>query len=126
MKEPSERGVDTLLYMLGHPKALYLTVFMPLNQRKRVASNKWEEMNSGNFTKWFTDSLLKNLPVPSTTVMNNALYHSVIYDKVPTLATRKEENIHWLHQHSISTIVGMKKAELLDLLSGCKPLFPKT
>lgn len=123
MKIPLGRGGRYIIVHAGTSKGFIPNCFYAFKSKK--TSDFHEEMNSENFTKWFTDSLLKNLTVPSTVVMDNAPYHSVIYDKAPTLATRKEEIIHWLHEHNISTTVSMKKAELLELVSGCKPRFPE-
>lgn len=42
------------------------------------------EMNGNNFTKWLTEMVLPNLNEPSAIVMDNASYHSMKLDKVPT------------------------------------------
>lgn len=50
-------------------------------------------------------------------VLDNAPYHSVRVEKVPTTATRKQDIIDWLHSKNIPTDDTMVKAELLHLVS---------
>ena len=61
--------------------------FMPLNHRKEVTSMKkltLKTLPSGSQIHYYKSHSA------STIVMDNVLYHSIIYDQAPTLATRKE------------------------------------
>ncbi|XP_061168146.1 uncharacterized protein LOC133199989 [Saccostrea echinata] len=82
-----------------------------------------DEMNSGNFTRWFTEQLLPNLPGNSVIVMDNASYHSHLdpESKCPTSSARKAEIQSWLDRKGIHYTPAMIKAELLTLVKQHKP-----
>jgi hypothetical protein len=54
------------------------------------------QMNSVNFEKCVTEKLLLNLPPCSVVVLDNAPYHSVQVDKVPSKYSVESEMISWL------------------------------
>lgn len=54
------------------------------------------QMNRENFTKWLTEKLLCNIPENSVVVLDNAPYHSVLADKVPTKSSLKSDMVAWL------------------------------
>ncbi|KAJ8912977.1 hypothetical protein NQ315_000033 [Exocentrus adspersus] len=54
------------------------------------------QMNQENFTKWLTEKLLPNIPEHSVIVMDNAPYHFVQEDKVPTKSALETDIIAWL------------------------------
>ena len=58
-------------------------------------------MNHNTFLKWFKEQLLPNLPRLSVIVMDNVKYHSVVSDRPPTMATRKNDIIQWLACHHV-------------------------
>ncbi|XP_061190008.1 uncharacterized protein LOC133197834 [Saccostrea echinata] len=68
-----------------------------------------DEMNSGNFTRWFTEQLLPNLPV------------IWIPSLCPTSSARKAEIQSWLDRKGIHYTPAMIKAELLTLVKQHKP-----
>lgn len=54
------------------------------------------QMNRENFTKWLDEKLLPNIPPNSVIVLDNAPYHSVVDDKVPTKSSLKKDIVEWL------------------------------
>lgn len=68
------------------------------------------EMDGPQFEKWFSEQLLPNIKLRS--VMNNALYHSVHLEKVPTSSTRKADIQPWLTQNNMAFSQDQLKAEL--------------
>ncbi|CAH0558600.1 unnamed protein product [Brassicogethes aeneus] len=52
---------------------------------------------------------------PSLIVMDNAPYHSVVVERHPTSAWKKQQIEEWLTEHNIQFIKGIFKAELLFL-----------
>lgn len=54
------------------------------------------QMNRENFTKWLIEKLLPNIPEHSVIVLDNAPYHSVLEDKIPTKSSLKKDIIEWL------------------------------
>lgn len=81
------------------------------------------EMNHKHFFDWWKNTLLPVLPGPSTIVIDNASYHSIMTEdsKSPNTATKKEDIRDWLRTKGIDFTDDMVKAELLDLVRRNKP-----
>ena len=92
--------------------------------KSKKTSDYHEEMNHNKFKTWFEEFLLKNIPPNSVIVMDNAPYHSVIKDKAPTMASKKEEMVEWLKRRNIPLTEDMKKAELMEFVLFDKLKFP--
>ena len=74
------------------------------------------QMNWGNFSKWFENQLLPNIPKSSLIIMDNARYHNVFTeDSFPTSQNRKEELGSWLDRNCIPWTEDMLKPELFEL-----------
>ncbi len=73
-------------------------------------------MNWGNFSKWFQEKLLKNIPKNSLIIMDNAAYHNVLaeeaFPKKSHSVTRLRE---WLISNEIPWTKDMLKSELYEL-----------
>jgi hypothetical protein len=67
------------------------------------------QMNHLNFEKWARDKIIPSLPTNSVVVMDNAPYHSVRVDKVPSKYSVKTEIIAWLRKKGISCDEKMRK-----------------
>lgn len=95
--------------------------------RSKKTGDFHDEMNGDCFTRWFTESLLKNIPAKSVIVLDNAPYHSVIYDKAPTMRNVKAEILGWLEKSILPKYPNlelepeMTKAELMNLVNLYKP-----
>ncbi|XP_074652754.1 uncharacterized protein LOC141907083 [Tubulanus polymorphus] len=59
------------------------------------------EMDGVKFEKWFEEILVPKLPPNSVIVMDNASYHSVRSEKIPTSNSLKEDMQVWLSQKGI-------------------------
>lgn len=79
------------------------------------------QMNSINFEKWFSTSVLPNLPPASIVVMDNAPYHSRQEEKTPSKYGTKATMIQWLERRGISCDGGMRKDTLYSLIQANKP-----
>jgi hypothetical protein len=79
------------------------------------------QMNSINFEKCVTEKLLPNLPPCSVVVLDNAPYHSVQVNKVPSKYSVKSEMISWLERHGVFCDPTMRKGQLYDLILTRKP-----
>ncbi|XP_050311254.1 uncharacterized protein LOC126746895 [Anthonomus grandis grandis] len=53
-------------------------------------------MNRENFMKWLEEKLILNIPANSVVIFDNAPYHSVQENKVPTKSSSKKTMIDWL------------------------------
>ena len=84
-------------------------------------------MDGECFTTWFTTHLLPNIPPHSIIVMDNAPYHSMVEDKVPTLTNggKKSEMQSWLRRHEVDFDSKMIRAELHQLIQAHKPAHPQ-
>lgn len=79
-------------------------------------------MNWDNFSKWFKESLLKNIPPDSLIIMDNAPYHNVLLNETfPKKAHSIRRLREWLSNNKIPWNEDMLKAELFDLCSRLAP-----
>jgi len=91
-------------------------------QAKRKTGDYHDQMNWDNFSKWFIEQLLPNIPKNSLIIMDNASYHNVLVDDAfPTSKNVKQELRDWLTVHHYDWTADMLKAELFDL---CKKFAP--
>ena len=69
---------------------------------KKAMADYHEDMNGNVFERWFEERLLPNLPPRSVIIMDNAKYHSRIYDKTPTMGNRKQELVDFLKAKGVA------------------------
>jgi len=80
-------------------------------------------MNWENFSKWFQDKLLKNIPDNSLIIMDNAPYHNLLTEEAfPKKSHSTRKLREWLSNNKIPWTDDMLKSELFDL---CSRLAPK-
>ncbi len=83
-------------------------------------------MNWDNFSKWFQEKLLKNIPENSLIIMDNAPYHNVLVEEAfPKKSHSVKRLCEWLSDNKIPWTKDMLKSELFDLCSrfAAKPEF---
>ncbi|XP_050311514.1 uncharacterized protein LOC126747064 [Anthonomus grandis grandis] len=78
-------------------------------------------MNRENFMKWLEEKLIPNIPANSVVIFDNAPYHSVQENKVPTKSSTKKTMIDWLTANGISHNPAERKWELFQLIQQHKP-----
>jgi hypothetical protein len=59
------------------------------------------QMNQVNFEKWVRDKLIPSVPTNLVVVMDNAPYHRMQVDEVPSKYSVKTEIIAWLRKKGI-------------------------
>lgn len=80
-------------------------------------------MNWNNFSKWFQEQLLKNIPENSLIIMDNAAYHNVLAEEAfPKRGHSVKRLREWLSDNQYPWTGDMLKSELFDL---CSRLAPK-
>lgn len=84
---------------------------------KKASGDYHAEMDGNRFEKWFLEQLLPNIEPGSVIVMDNASYHSVHLEKVPSSSTRKGDIQSWLRSKGIPFYADQLKAELLELVN---------
>jgi transposase len=83
-------------------------------------------MNWDNFSGWFQEKLLKNIPENSLIIMDNAAYHNVLAEEAfPKKSHSIKRLREWLSNNAIPWTKDMLKAELFELCSrlATKPEF---
>ena len=83
-------------------------------------------MNWNNFSEWFYEKLLKNIPGNSLIIMDNAAYHNVLAEEAfPKKSHSVKRLREWLANNEIPTTKDMLKSELFELCSrfATKPEF---
>jgi transposase len=92
-------------------------------QASRKTGDYHTNMNWGNFSKWFQESLLKNIPDNSIIIMDNAPYHNVFEDEAfPKKSHSVRRFREWLSNNKVPWTADMLKEELFEL---CSRLAPK-
>ena len=93
-------------------------------QAKQSTGDYHGQMDYRNFSKWFQEQLLPNIPPHSMIFMDNAPYHNIYVEEAfPTLKTLKVELQEWLKSHHPSDYYDdMLKPELYKK---CRELCPK-
>jgi transposase len=92
-------------------------------EAKKKTGDYHGQMDWGNFSKWFTEQLLPNIPENSIIIMDNASYHNTTEENTfPKTNARKESIRKWLDHRGIPWGEDLLKAELYAL---CKLFEPK-
>ncbi|XP_060858361.1 uncharacterized protein LOC132935765 [Metopolophium dirhodum] len=93
-------------------------------ESKKNTADYHDEINSDTFYEWFC-GVLPRLKENAIIVMDNASYHSIKKDPVPTMAWKKDDIINWLKSKDIVFDKPMLKFRLLDKVNKIKPLHNK-
>jgi len=92
-------------------------------EAKKRTGDYHGQMNWNNFSKWFSEQLLLNIPNNSIIVMDNARYHNVLVaNKFPSSTSRKEELQQWLTHNDHSWSNDLLKSELVELCRKYAPV----
>lgn len=81
------------------------------------------QMNWNNFSKWFKEQLVPNIPPKSLIILDNARYHNVYSDNsFPNKSSSKEKLRRWLTRNSHPWREDMLKSELMELCARFAPV----
>jgi len=79
-------------------------------------------MDEHNFTKWFTEQLLPNIPDNAVIIMDNASYHNTyMEDGVPSLTSKKIVLQQWLSEKKIAYGDDFLRPQLIELINEHRP-----
>jgi transposase len=79
-------------------------------------------MNWENFSEWFQEKLLKNIPDNSLIIMDNAPYHNVLVEEAfPKKSHSVKKLREWLSHNEIPWTKDMLKEEIYELCSRFAP-----
>jgi len=92
-------------------------------EAKKKTGDYHGQMDWGNFSRWFTEQLLPNIPDNSIIMMDNASYHNTVEENTfPKSSSTKNDLRKWLDDKKIPWGKDLLKAELYAL---CKFHEPK-
>jgi len=123
VNKPTGKGVR-LIIVNAITKSGWVPNAKLVFQAKKSTGDYHGQMDYKNFSKWFKEQLLPNIPPHSLIFMDNAKYHNVyVEDAFPTAKTLKSELQKWLKSnHAPEYNDDMLKPELYQK---CKSLCPK-
>jgi hypothetical protein len=78
-------------------------------------------MKSANFEKWVVVKLVPNLPPHAVIVLDNAPYHCIQVDKLPSAYALKSDMISWLRNNGVDCNAIIRKDSLYKLTVPLKP-----
>lgn len=91
-------------------------------EAKKKSGDYHGQMDWGNFSKWFIEQLLPNIPRNSIIIMDNASYHNTTEKSTfPKSNARKEYLRKWLDDEGIPWGQDLLKSELYTLCKSFKP-----
>ena len=91
-------------------------------EAKKRTGDYHGQMNWENFSKWFVDQLLPNLPPASLIILDNARYHNTQVDEqYPSNRSSKEQLQSWLTHNEYPWGNDMLKPELIELCERIAP-----
>lgn len=125
VNKPSGKG-PRLIILHAITKAGWVPGAKLVFQAKSGTGDYHGQMDYNNFSQWFMDQLLPNIPPQSLIIMDNAKYHNVLADDTfPTPRSYKHELQAWLETHhphlKLHDDRSMLKPELYEV---CKKLAP--
>lgn len=121
VNKPSGKGPRVIVVHAITEKGWVKNAQLIFDANKRTGDYHGQ-MNWDNFSKWFQDQLLPNIPDNSIIILDNAKYHNVLSeDAFPTSITRKAVLCDWLEKNDIPWTEDMLKPELYEL---CKRMAP--
>lgn len=119
-KVPTGKG-NRLIILHAGSKAGFVPGAALIFQSKTSSDDYHDEMNGDAFVEWFDTQLLPNIPANSCIVMDNASYHSVQEEKIPTMNSKKADMQEWLTANNIAWNSCMIKPQLYELIKIHKP-----
>ena len=92
-KRPSGKG-KRLIILHARYKNEWTSNCALVFRSKKHTGDYHDEMNREHFLDWFENKLLQNVPERSVIVLDNAPYHNVVLEKVPTKFSTKTVMSH--------------------------------
>ena len=91
-------------------------------EAKKRTGDYHGQMNWDNFSTWFKNQLLPNIPPRAIIILDNARYHNVLdSDVVPNRSSKKDQLRTWLTRNGYPWREDMLKSELLELCTRLAP-----
>jgi transposase len=123
--KPTGKG-DRLIIVIAITRDGWVSNAKLVFKASRKTGDYHANMNWNNFSEWFYEKLLKNIPENSLIIMDNAAYHNVLAEEAfPKKSHSVKRLREWLANNEIPTTKDMLKSELFELCSrfATKPEF---
>lgn len=117
---PTGKGKRLIIFHIGSEDGFVRGGLLCFESKKNT-SDYHDEMNGQTFKEWFED-ILPLLKDNAVVVMDNAPYHSVKSEKVPTMSWKKADIVNWIisKNEEVDT-TKMVKNDLMELVKRLKP-----
>ncbi|KAH7981754.1 hypothetical protein HPB52_001056 [Rhipicephalus sanguineus] len=123
LRAPSSKGGRLIVLHAGSENGFVDGASLIFRAKKCVTSDCHSEMDGPRFERWFKEQLLPNIEPRSVIVMDNAPYHSVQLEKLPSTSSRKAEIQSCFTQKNIPWSNDQLKPELIQLVNQNKHRF---
>lgn len=87
LKSPISTSNMIIIVHAGNEDGFVRNAGLVYNLKTKI--DDYHDMNFENYSKWVTTSLIPNLPPKSVIVIDNASYHNVLEEPVPSTKNRK-------------------------------------
>ena len=121
INKPSGKG-NRLIILNAVTNAGWIDGAKLVFQAKSNRGDYHGSMDEHNFTKWFTEQLLPNIPDDAVIIMDNAPYHNTyMEDGVPPLTSKKIVLQQWLSEKKIAFREDFLRPQLIELINEHRP-----
>lgn len=121
LRAPTGKGKGLIILHIGSNKGFVKDGLLVLESN---SAKDYNEIDAECFLEWFKN-IIPQLEPESVVVMNNAPYHSMKVEKIPTTAWNKQQIIDWLQSKGISVEKSYLKKELLCEVDSVAPQYNK-
>jgi len=122
-KNPTGKGKRLIILHIGSEDGFVPGGLLCFESKKNT-NDYHDEMNGDTFFEWM-QSILPRLKENCVIIMDNASYHSVKADKIPSTSTRKADIIKWLEEKGQVIDKPMIIPRLLDMVRRIRPMDEK-
>ncbi|XP_008185315.1 uncharacterized protein LOC103310046 [Acyrthosiphon pisum] len=122
-KNPTGKGKRLIVVHIGSAEGFVEGGLLCFESKKNTADYH-DEMNGDTFYDWFC-GILPKLKNNSVIVMDNASYHSVKLDPIPTMAWKKDKIVQWLRSKGCNIETPMVKHLMMDKVREIQHLHDK-
>ncbi|XP_037529197.1 uncharacterized protein LOC119406529 [Rhipicephalus sanguineus] len=123
LRAPSGKGGRLIVLHAGSENGFVDGESLVFRAKNSVASDYHSEVDGPRFERWFKEQILPNIEPRSVIVMDNAPYHSVQLQKLPSTSSRKAEVQSWFTQKNIPWSNDPLKPELIQVVKRNKHRF---
>lgn len=124
LKTPISKGNMVIIVHAGNEEGFVPNAELVYNPKTKK-EDYHDNMNFENYSKWVTTNLIPNLPPRSVVVIDNASYHNVLEEAIPSTKNRKADIQEWLKKNDITYDDSMLKCELHQLVKLNRERFVK-